>query len=203
MSNSKNSNRDLDWFYFENKLYDYVTKRLEPVLKQIKQTSDHNDYQDHKIQKMKEAQAQLHSWFTKLEKKQNEQNEIRDNLNSLKQQVRGHDILHHENQGKFNTLFGDIKEKLKSNEEDLHDFEGSVATMKMEVTAFNQKLIDHKAFYNNEINDAKNLVVDSIADMDAKVKKLELKTDYDQGIRDNQKEDIDQMMIDINILKER
>ena len=148
---------------------------------------------------MKKVNEELRLWLKKIDRKQNDYDELKDEFFNLKQSVRGHDILHHENQAKFTTVLTTIKEKLISLEENIRETDNNVTALRTDMDTNNQTIIDHKTFYNNEMKNHKNFIIDLHTEAEGKVKKLQLKTDYIDGIMKNHKKDIDQLITDYEV----
>jgi hypothetical protein len=195
--------QELNWFKFETKLHDYITLRFAPVLKMLKQLDEKNEYQELKLKKLKESLTDSNNKIQKLDRKSREIDDIKDDLFNLRQTVRSHEVLQYENNGKFNTYLKNMREKLKLFEDDFKSNEFSIDQYKADIISMHQKLIEHKVYYNGAMTNLRTEYSEKMTDFNRKMQKTQLKEIYDEGIMANQKNDIDRMIIDIEIMKNK
>ncbi|CAI2369865.1 unnamed protein product [Moneuplotes crassus] len=202
MSIPPDSKADLEWFNFENKLHEYVTQRLAPVISMVKQNEEYSLYQDTQISELRDKNSKLKKHIYQIEKKQRLFDDLKEELFSFKQQVRSHNILNREEHAKVRTDIENFKQNIKSFSETTEDVDGMVKIVKTELDKLQETIMDHKAFYTKELANAKTYVTDTSTDMQSEFEKLKLKYNFDSALIEVKKKEINQMSIDVSILKQ-
>lgn len=127
--------------------------------------------------------------------------QVKDDVYQLSQTVRGHDIINHENTAKTNTLFRNLKDKLKHIEGNQRDIENINLNLRSEIMKYNQFILEHKVYYNTKLEQITSQHSDDVSDIKSRINNLILKDTFKEGIVQRQREDINTLFTDIGILK--
>ncbi|CAI2367387.1 unnamed protein product [Moneuplotes crassus] len=195
--------KDQEWFAFETKLHDYITSRLGPVLTLIKQTDEFARYQETKIAALERKNEEIDENMYQLEKKQRFFTDFKDSLFTLKQQVRSHYIVSQEESAKVRSDIENFKQNIKEFSSTTNDVDIMTKVIKNELEKVQETVMEHKTYYNKEIAVAKTYITDYATDLQSEFDKLKLKNSYDSTIMENKKKEIDRMIVDIEVIKQK